>query len=66
MFTNIVARWPGSTHDSFIFTGSQIGQQLNAQHQCLEDGFLLGDSGYPCKPYLMTPYLNPGTNKQTV
>ena len=65
MFTNIVARWPGSTHDSFIFSDSQIGQQLNAQQQSLEDGLLLGDSGYPCKPYLMTPYLNPGTNKQT-
>ena len=65
MFTNIVARWPGSTHDSFIFSDSQIGQQLNAQQQSLEDGLLLGDSGYPCKPYLMTPYLNPGTNNQT-
>ena len=50
---------------SFIFSDSQIGQQLNAQHQSVEDGLLLGDSGYPCKPYLMTPYLNPGTNKQT-
>ena len=65
IFTNIVARWPGSTHDSFIFSDSQIGQQLNAQHQSLEDGLLLGDSGYPCKPYLMTPYLNPGGNQQT-
>ena len=40
-------------HDSFIFTDSQIGQQLNAQHQSLEDGLLLDESGYPCKPYLM-------------
>ena len=49
-FTNIVARWPRSTHNSFIFRDSKIGQRLNDQHQSLEDGLLLGDSGYPCKP----------------
>ena len=59
MFTNIVARWPGSTHDSFVFSSSLIGQRFESQPRTLEDGLLLGDSGYPCKPYLMTPYLNP-------
>ena len=64
MFTNIVARWPGSTHDSFVLRTSRIGQQLEAQPPSLENGLLLGDSGYPCKPYLMTPYLHPTTAKQ--
>lgn len=64
MFTNIVARWPGSTHDSFIFTDSTIGQQLTGQHRSVDDGILLGDSGYACKPFLMTPYPNPVTNQQ--
>ena len=64
MFTNIVARWPGSTHDSFVFNTSRIGQQLEAKPPSLENGLLLGDSGYACKPYLMTPYLNPTTPKQ--
>ncbi|PSN42418.1 hypothetical protein C0J52_11739 [Blattella germanica] len=52
----IVARWPGSTHDSRIFRNSTI-------RDCLErgevTGHLLGDSGYPCKKYLLTPILNP-------
>ena len=64
MFTNIVARWPGSTHDSFIFNNSHIGQKLESELHSMENGLLLGDSGYPCKPYLMTPYLNPTTAKQ--
>ncbi|XP_068678417.1 putative nuclease HARBI1, partial [Montipora foliosa] len=64
IFTNIVAKWPGSTHDSFIFTDSVIGQQLQTQARTLEDGLLLGDSGYPCRPFLMTPYLNPSSAQQ--
>ena len=64
MFTNIVARWPGSTPDSFIFNNSHIGQRLESEPNSIENGLLLGDSGYPCKPYLMTPYLNPTSAKQ--
>ncbi|XP_046873620.1 putative nuclease HARBI1 [Hypomesus transpacificus] len=54
--TNCVARWAGSTHDSRILLQSHIGQ---AFEQGLIDGILLGDSGYPLKPWLLTPYLNP-------
>ena len=54
-FTNIVARWPGSTHDAFIWSNSALGQ-LCANGQV--DGHLLGDSAYPQRPYLMTPVPN--------
>lgn len=40
--TNLVARWPGSTHDSFILTQSIVGQRLQAG--AIRDGWLLGKS----------------------
>ena len=56
MFTNVVARWPGSTHDSHVFRTSDISTYLQNNHRSLDDGVLLGDSGYACSPFLMTPY----------
>lgn len=40
ILTNIVARWPGSTHDSFILAHSSVGNRLEAGVVC--DGWLLG------------------------
>ena len=60
---NVVAKWPGSTHDSFMWEHCTI-------HECFRDaliegGMLLGDSGYPQQPWLMTPYSNPSTASET-
>ncbi|XP_011858462.1 PREDICTED: putative nuclease HARBI1 [Vollenhovia emeryi] len=56
---DIVARWPGATHDSTIFDNSRIKASFEAGR--FGDGILLGDSGYPNLPYLMTPLNNPAT-----
>lgn len=57
--TDIVARWPGSVHDSTIFNNSRLRGTF--EERVYGDGFLLGDSGYPIKSFLMTPLLNPRT-----
>ncbi|CAJ1057880.1 putative nuclease HARBI1 [Xyrichtys novacula] len=38
---NIVARWPGSTHDSHIMYNSTVGERLQAG--AVTDGWLLGE-----------------------
>lgn len=54
---DVVSRWPGSTHDSQIFRNSAIYARFETEQ--MNDGLLLGDSGYPVKKYLITPLLNP-------
>ena len=53
-----------STHDSFIFRTSAIGRQLQDRVHNLEDGVLLGDSGYACSPFLLTPYAQSSTRSE--
>ena len=45
-FINVVAKWPGSTHDSFIFRTSSIHTHLEVNNTRIEHGLVLGDSGY--------------------
>ena len=53
---NIVACWPGSTHDLRIFENSKIADKLR---DGALDGILVGDSGCACRAYLLTPILTP-------
>ncbi|GBP79909.1 Putative nuclease HARBI1 [Eumeta japonica] len=56
-FLNVVARWPGSTHDATIFNNSELRAQC--ENGVYGNRWLIGDSAYPCKPYLLTPLLTP-------
>lgn len=58
---DVVANWPGGTHDSRILRESTIGRELAAG---VHPGLLLGDSGYPCRSWLMTPFLQPRSRAQ--
>ncbi|KAJ8977114.1 hypothetical protein NQ317_005242 [Molorchus minor] len=53
---DIVVRWPGSAHDSHIFRNSNL--YANFKTGRFGDSLLVGDNGYPIKPYLITPLRN--------
>lgn len=55
---DVVARWPGSTHDSYIWSNCATKDKLERGEL---QGILLGDSGYPLRSYLLTPVANPQT-----
>jgi hypothetical protein len=47
-FYDVVARWPGSTHDSRIFSNSYLSSKFRRGDFGAD--ILLGDAGYPCIP----------------
>ena len=54
-------RWPGSVHDARIFDNSRLCAQLERGDI---EGILLGDGGDACRPYMMTPIINPLTGPE--
>ena len=59
-FTGIVAKYPGSTHDAFIWRDCAVYNYMTSH----DNGWLLGDSGYPLSPFLMTPVTNATSNAE--
>ena len=55
---DVVAQWPGSTHDSRILHQSAL-KQLFERGIVPQGCHMLGDSGYPCMTWLLTPFLPP-------
>lgn len=53
-FYDIVANWPGSTHDSHIFNMSSLKQRCERGE--FDDAVIVADGGYGVQPYMMTPY----------
>ncbi|WAQ97362.1 HARB1-like protein [Mya arenaria] len=59
-FIDIVAKWPGSSHDAGVFDNSVLKDYLEADLEAV----LLGDSGYPLRRYLITPILHPSNENE--
>ncbi|XP_064468669.1 putative nuclease HARBI1 [Ornithodoros turicata] len=52
---NVATRWPGSVHDARVLCLTKLGDEFD---RGVHRGILLGDKGYPCRPWLMTPFLS--------
>ncbi|KAG8189392.1 hypothetical protein JTE90_021894 [Oedothorax gibbosus] len=59
---NINAKFPGSTHDAFIWRASNLKTLLS--QITFKDCWLLGDSGYPLQVNMLTPFDAPSTSAQ--
>ncbi|XP_067204232.1 putative nuclease HARBI1 [Linepithema humile] len=64
LILNINATYPGSTHDSYIWNNSNLKVGMETIHRTWPNMtfFLLGDSGYPLRPWLLTPVANAEEN----
>ncbi|KAK4887481.1 hypothetical protein RN001_003752 [Aquatica leii] len=55
-FLNVNARYFGATHDAAIWEVSTIHRHLKSRYELGErNTSLIGDSGYPLQPWMMTP-----------
>ena len=60
-FMDVVAKWPGSTHNAFTCRQSGINQRITSGDIPTVQGWFVGNSGYTLRPNLLTPIQNPNT-----
>jgi len=61
-FIHVYAKWPGSSHDSFILQQSKLFHDFESGRR---SGILLGDSGYGNgKNWLLTPFMTTENQKE--
>ena len=62
LLTNVVAKYPGSTNDSYIWNNSNLRELFQVGRY--GDAFLIGDSGFGLSQYLLTPVMNAEENSE--
>lgn len=61
VFIDCFVGWPGSANDARVWSNSDIGKSPTANHDMVPvNSHFLGDSAYPLKTYLLTPYRDNG------
>lgn len=61
---DILARWPGSTHDETIFRNSRIYYRLESKE--FGKSLVIADSGYENSNFVITPLLKPKTQSENL
>ena len=61
---DILPKWPGSVSETHILNNSGVCALFERGH-VPPNSFLLGDSSYPSKPWLLTPFHQPLPGPQT-
>lgn len=60
-FIDVEVGWPGKSHDGRAFKNSKIYSRLENDSRTIgDDFFLIGDSAYPNKRFILTPYKDHG------
>ncbi|XP_030058307.1 putative nuclease HARBI1 [Microcaecilia unicolor] len=59
---DVVTRYPGSCHDSYILSNSALGRKFAEGR--IAQGWLLGDAGYGSKTWLLTPITIPRSDAE--
>ena len=55
--TSAFVDYPGCTHDARVFRNSALCQRMDSgQLPLIQDGLIIGDSAYPLKSWLVTPF----------
>ena len=60
---DVVCHWPGSVHNARIFDNSVVKHRLEMRQL---NSILLADSGYPCRNYILTPFLQPTLQQESL
>ena len=60
MITNAYTLWPGCVHDARVLRNSLLYQKAEQGMLMDQNSYLFGDSGYPLKPWLVTPFRDNG------
>lgn len=60
IMTNVYTGWPGCTHDARVLRNSSLYIRAEAGEMFLQNHHILGDSAYPLRNWLITPFKNFG------